>query len=146
MFQHTYFELAGLLNPLPAIRRRLNPYRHRHRIDYRGHPLTVAWTQRAEHALEKRDEPLTVEMQIYFSCVVKKRVLFEREAGDGFVLVNEKLSVAFRAVEAAACEPVMFAESYPERRKLESEGASGMHPRRLLLDYSRGDWYGEFEL
>jgi hypothetical protein len=146
MFQHTYFEFSALLNPFPAIARRLNPYRHKQTIDYRGRPLTVEWTERAERELRRREEPLTAEMQLYFSCVVKKRVLFERPADNGFALVNEKLSVAFHAVEASACDPIEFAQHYPERRRLESSAAARMHPRRLLLDYAAGGWRGEFRI
>jgi len=146
MFRQTYFEPGGLLNPLPALERLLHPYRHRNTIQIAGRSLSVSWTQRAQRELQRRDEPLTVEMQLYFSCVVKKRVLFERRLEKGVEAADGGLRVAFHAVQASACDPVEFAQNYPEKRRMESPAALRMHPRQLLLDFRNHQWQGEFEL
>lgn len=146
MFKQTYFEPAGLLNPLPALERLLHPYTHRSTLQLAGRPLQLCWTRRAQRELQRRRDSLTVEIQLYFSCVVKKRVLFGRPLEYGTEAADGRLRVAFHAVQASACDPVEFAQNYPEKRRMESPAALRMHPRQLLLDFRNNQWQGEFEL
>lgn len=141
--KQSYFAL-GELHPLRILERLLHPYRPLTEVQLLGHPLHISATRRATRALARRKQPLQVEMQLYFSCVVKKRVLFHQDGEYGGESVNDKLSVDFRAVEALACDPVAFAENYPERRQLTSAAAEKMHPSHLYLDYRKGVWYGSF--
>ncbi|HEB58382.1 MAG TPA: hypothetical protein ENJ01_04100 [Gammaproteobacteria bacterium] len=134
------------LNPIYRIGRWLNPFRCRATVSLRNHPLEVVWTRRAERALRRRTAPLFIEMQLYFSCVVKKRVLFHEQPVHDGVTVDERLAVAFRAVEASSCDPVEFARNFPEKRELLSNGARRMHPSRLELDYRNGHWRGAFSV
>ncbi len=141
----SYFAV-GELNPLRMIEHLLNPYQPLVDIDWAGHPLQIACTRRARAAMEGRRQPLGVEMQLYFSCVVKKRVLFhEGGVADG-VQAGDRLEIVFRTVEALSCDPVEFAADYPERRQLTSVAAEKMRPSHLCLDFRRGDWYGEFTI
>ena len=39
-------------------------------------PLMVGWTPRAQLELDHRTQPLYVEMELYFSCMVKKYITF----------------------------------------------------------------------
>lgn len=102
--------------------------------------------------LEQRQTPLLVEMQLYFSCVVKKRVLFHAhdtgdiEQTDEIVRVNDKLHVVFRAVQASSCDPVEFARHYPVKQEFRTRPALKMYPSRLKLDYPQDGWLGEFSI
>jgi hypothetical protein len=145
-FKSSYFELP---NPLELLQRFLNPGVHSGEITLNGKPLSVSWTRRAGKQLERRDHPLLVEMQIYFSCVVKKRVLFHEEGhreGVQSVMLGDRLRIAFRAVQATSCDPVEFAANYPEHHEFESAGATKMHARALRIDYRDGQWQGEFDI
>lgn len=144
-FKQSYFAL-GELHPLRVIERILNPYQALADVEMRGHPLHIETTRRAARALAQRDQPLTVEMQLYFSCVVKKRVIFHEEGEHDEERVTDKLSIVFRPVEALSCDPVAFAANYPERRQLTSSAALKMHPSRLSLDYRQGCWCGSFTI
>ncbi len=144
-FNQSYFAL-GDLHPFRLIERLLHPYQPLAEVKLHGHPLQIIGTRRAAKALAHRDLPLTVEMQLFFSCVVKKRVIFHEEESDTGESANEKLSVDFRAVEALACDPVAFAENYPERRELTSIAAAKMHPSTLSIDFRQGRWYGSFTI
>jgi hypothetical protein len=142
--KNSYFALP---NPLQVLERWLNPATYSAQVNLRGEPLQVSWSRRAERQLQSRVRPLLAEMQLYFSCVVKKRVLFhEHPPGEDLttVTVNERLQVAFRAVEANSCDPLEFAANFPVRREFASSGASRMHPAKLRLDYKGGRWWGEF--
>jgi len=141
--RQSYFAL-GELHPIKIFERLVHPYRPLAMVQLRGHPLHISATSRAVRAMAQRKQPLQVEMQLYFSCVVKKRVLFHETGEDAGETVSDMLRVDFRAVEALACDPVAFAANYPERRQLTSPAATKMHPSRLRIDYRNGNWYGDF--
>ena len=144
--KNSYFEIPS---PFAVIERWLNPQSCQQQLELRGKPLTVSWTKRADRALAQRSQPLLAEMQLYFSCVVKKRVLFHETApGDEMetLAVNDQLHVAFRPVEANSCNPVEFAANHPVRREFGTSGAVKMHPSQLHLDYKSGAWVAEFEV
>ncbi|MFV2032364.1 MAG: hypothetical protein ACC663_07700, partial [Gammaproteobacteria bacterium] len=69
----SYFSIE---NPIRLFDRWINSYCHQSRVQLGGKQLLVKWTERAEDALSNRPGPMVVEMQLYFSCVPKKRVLF----------------------------------------------------------------------
>lgn len=139
----SYFSIG---NPLIILLRWFNPYRYRETINLNGHELQVSWTRRADKALRQRSQPLLVEMQLYFSCVVQKRVLFHTESEHEYVPVSNNLKVCFRPVEALSCAPEHFAKHHPVKRQFSSHAATRMFPTRLSLDHVRGRWQGEFSI
>ena len=144
-YRESYFAL-GELHPLRFIESLFNPYRQLAEAALTGRRLQILATRRAIREQERRRQPLGVEMQLYFSCVVKKRVLFhEGEMPDG-ERVGDNLILVFRPVEALACDPVEFAAGYPERRQFTSSAAGKMHPSHLRLDFRKGDWHGDFAI
>ena len=46
----------------------------------KGKPLLVEWTRAADRELANRDRPLVIELELYFSCLVKKFVHFHDDA------------------------------------------------------------------
>ena len=144
MLSRTYFAFSRNFNLFYVLDRWLNPYSLSQTIELNGRPLKISWTKRAEQILHKRRQPLFVEMQLFFSCVVKKRVLFHDTCEHDSVLVTDKMSVLFRPVEAASCDPVEFAQNFPERRELDSSSAIKMRARSMSVDFVGGEWVGEF--
>jgi hypothetical protein len=143
-YRQSYFAL-GEWHPRRLLQRLLNPYRPLATASLHGHPLTILATGRAARALGRQPSPLTVEMQLYFSCVVKKRVLFHQGEYPAEP-VTEQLRVRFRTVEALSCDPLEFAANYPEGREFDSPATAKMHPSRLYLDRHRGQWQGSFDI
>ncbi len=141
--KQSYFAFG---DPLAWFERKLHPYRHRAGVTLNGHDTEVHWTQRAERAMDRLTQPLRVEMQIYFACVVKKRVLFHEADDLAFTPVNAHLAITFRPVEASSCDPVTFAKNHPERRDMPAPAAGRMHARRLFIDFRKGAWWGDFEI
>lgn len=140
----SYFALPS---PWAWLRARLNPEAERITVQLRDAPLTVSWSRSAARQFARRNGPLLAEMQLYFSCVVKKRVIFHEgppQPGLELVSATERLQVTFRAVESNSCDPLEFAAHFPVRRELDSDGAQRMHPTRLYIDYAGGQWQGEF--
>ena len=141
--QASYFSIT---NPLDIFDRWLNPYRHNVTSRFRGKNIKVAWTQRAEYALSLRTTALIVEMQIYFSCVVKKRVLFHEQLDMELLPITDKISIISRAVQSDTCSAEEFARNYPVKRELTSEAATKMRPRLLQIDYVNQQWLGDFSI
>lgn len=139
----SYFSIN---NPLEIVSRWLNPYRYGAVISLNGHELRVSWTTRADMQMHHAAHPLLVEMQLYFSCVVQKRVLFHAEGEQEYVTINDRLKVCFRPVQALSCAPEDFARHHPVKQQLSSRAAIRMHPRQLQIDYRKGQWQGEFTL
>lgn len=140
----SYFALP---DPVAVIEHWLNPEAYEHILTLRGKPLRISWTRRAERQLRKQSQPLLAEMQLYFSCVVKKRVLFHPSAGEEklqWLVVDDRIKVAFRAVQANSCDPVEFAAHFPVKGEFETLAAVKMHPSHLHLDYQGGQWRGDF--
>ncbi|MBI1425662.1 MAG: hypothetical protein GC149_19715 [Gammaproteobacteria bacterium] len=144
---YSYFGAGDLFAPGRWLDNLLHPYRHTQTCNYQGKPLLIRWTQRAQQALEGRDIPLLVEMQLYFSCMVKKRVLFHSlhdiEEVDTLT-INDNLAIIMRAVQASSCDPEEFARHYPAQRILETPAAKSMQARQLDIDCRHGQWQGAF--
>jgi hypothetical protein len=146
MLNKTYFALSDRFSPFVILDKWFNPFDYTATVDVGGFPLSVLWTERAQRALQKRNRPLIVEMQLYFSCVVKKRTIFHDIYTHNCVKLNDQLCVDFRTVEPTSCDPEEFARFYPEKRELSAPGAKRMHAKRLFIDYKSKEWIGEFSI
>ena len=139
--QAGYFAIES---PWRLLDRWLNRYRYRHTVLHKGREVEVRWTRRAEHALQASPQPLIVELQLYFSCVVKKRVVFHQQADFATTRVNGRLEIAFRPIASRACDPREFALHYPVGKDLSAGPAARMIPRSVEIDFRRGAWEGQF--
>ena len=64
--------------------------------------LDIRLTAAAERALSWRTPPLVAEMELLFSCLFRKRLLF-RERADPATPVNDYLAVRFRPIMTRRC-------------------------------------------
>ena len=139
--QTGYFSIK---NPLQLFDRWLNPYRHKDSIVIRGKKMDIMYSRRAEKALQQRSHPLIAELQLYFTCVVQKRVNFHEQSDFDTITANPKLKIAYHTVQSSECEPVEFAEKHPVKKELNSKGANSMRPSLFQIDYKNGQWLGDF--
>ncbi len=102
-------------------------------------------SRRAERELARQARPLVVEVELYFSCLIRKRVYFPPAAhADARPLstTHGKLQVFFRPVMGQACaipadgKPVLTA--FPLQKDL------AFTPRWLRLDFKAGRWQGDY--
>ena len=110
--------------------------------------LIVEWTPRAQRELDRRTHPLYVEMELYFSCMVKKYIHFlERPRNAAPVYLNEKFAVYFRPVTSTECSMDLAADlgRQPEI-ELHNETVSRMLPKRIYVDFKNRRWIGEYWL
>ena len=133
------------MGPRP-VNRIFNAYKYSEEATVNHTHFVVRYTRRAKNALESRKQRLIIEMQIYFSCVVQKRVLFHDTFEYDTTPINDKISVALRVVESTSCEPHYFANNHPVRREFTSDGARKMKARELMIDFKNNRWVGEFKI
>ena len=113
-----------------------------------GRDVSVEWTDAAASELARRPRPLVVELELYFSCLVKKFVHFHEEAGGReTVAANDKLRLYFRPVTSTACS-FEVAERLGRQPEIDlhSAAVSKIAPRRVSIDFARGAWQGHYSL
>ena len=111
-----------------------------------GKAVSIEWSKTAARELTKRSQPLIVEIELYFSCMVKKLVNFHESAnGKELIHVNEKLSLIFRPVTSTACtlEEGDALGRQPEV-DLDSKISKKFTPRHIKIDFTYGKWQGKF--
>lgn len=109
-------------------------------------PFDLRLTDRARRALQGRDDPLVVEMELYFSCLIRKRVLFPEQPHDGARAQDVEqagLALYFRPVMTRACSMDAVGD-HPDLIALPMTREGAFQPRWLRLDYRHGQWEGEF--
>lgn len=113
-----------------------------------GRNVAVEWTDAAARELARRPRPLVIELELYFSCLVKKFVHFREEAGDRkTVAASDKLLLYFRPVTSTACsfEVAERMGRQPEM-ELHGEAVARIAPKTVSIDYARGSWQGRYSL
>lgn len=139
--QASYFTIE---NPKRVLERWFNRFQYCRIVRINQRAVEVKWTARAERELRQLDQGLVVELQLYFSCVIKKRVLFYAGSGFDAIRVNDSIGLTFRSIASAVCDPREFATSYPQGKDLSSGKAARMVPRTVEIDFRQGGWEGQF--
>ncbi len=108
--------------------------------------IRVQLTNRAVKALQKQSTPVYIGLELYFSCLVKKRIVaFDRRPGREVFRIDDKLFMYFRPVQSKSCNihelkgansPVLIDFSVVKRRAL--------IPKYVEIDYKKGRWTGDF--
>jgi len=112
-------------------------------IEIDGRSVNVALSKAANTALAQRDVPLLAEMELYFSCLIRKQVRF-RDADDNTATpFNEQLHIGFRPVMTKVCGKDYEGDE-PPLTDFPIVNARAYVPRWLHIDYCRGQWQGEF--
>lgn len=116
-------------------------------LDWGGASLRLRLTPAAARALAARDRPLLVELELYFSCLIRKRVRFPASAGPAVLRARlaPSLEVAFRPVTGRHCR-LDEAPGPPALEAFPLARVAAFRPRWLWLDCRRGRWRGEFGL
>lgn len=116
-------------------------------VSINGKPVRVEWTAAAARALDAREAPLFVELELYFSCLVKKFVHFREDArGYQTATAHDKLRLFFRPVTSTACTWEV-AERLGRQPEMEIDSAALRHvaPRHVRIDYVDGKWVGSYD-
>lgn len=115
-------------------------------ITLNGRAVVVELTDSAARELAAQTTPLFVELELYFSCLVKKFVHFRADSrGKPTVTAHGKLQLYFRPVTSTACtfEVAERLGRQPEM-EIESEALTHVAPKRVFIDRVAGAWHGSF--
>ncbi len=128
--------------------RRLASNAHSGTIELRGKRMRVNVSESAVQALLDRDAPLLVELELYFSCLVRKQVRFtappEKPSTDAeCARILRGLYANFRAVTTAHCR-IDETDGKPPVETLPVKRPDLFVPDWLKIDFRRGRWLGEY--
>jgi hypothetical protein len=113
-------------------------------IEIDGKPVEVFTSREADSVLSRRTLPLTVEMELFFSYPLRKKIRFmvEERKGPHPVHITEKLSVSFRPLTQKNCSKD-DAEQHPVM-DFPIVKTQPYIPKWLNIDFRFGHWLGEF--
>jgi hypothetical protein len=115
-------------------------------VEILGKKVLVEWSSSAERQMKSLAEPLLVEMELYFSCLIRKAVRFGGDAqAEKFVSAGPRLKIGFRPVMTKACNVRDF-EVEPPVEDFPIVKPEAFVPKRLSIDYKGGRWSGDFFL
>ena len=115
-------------------------------IEILGKKVMVEWSASADKKLQELAEPLLVEMELYFSCLIRKAVRFGGDAqAANFTSAAPRLKIGFRPVMTKVCKLSDF-EGDPPLEDFPIVKPEAFVPKRLAIDYKGGKWLGEFFL
>ena len=112
-------------------------------ITFLDKTLEVHITRAAERALAARAMPLMAEMELLFSCLIRKRVRFSEQVADDATLASERLAVRFRPVMTRVCN-VAEVGGTPPLDDFPITDPKPYVPRWLSIDFRKGAWTGDF--
>lgn len=105
--------------------------------------LEIRISPAAERALAARATPLLAEMELLFSCLIRKRVRFSERVADDAIQACEGLAVRFRPVMTRVCA-VSDVGGAPPLEDFPIADPRPYVPRWLSIDFRQGAWRGEF--
>jgi len=109
-----------------------------------GKKILVEWSPAADKTMREMKAPLMVEMELYFSCLIRKAVRFGAEATPRYsASITPQLTVSFRPIVTKACS-VSEVEGEPPVEDFQLVKPEAFVPKKLSIDYKRGQWVGEF--
>ena len=113
-------------------------------VSFHGRDLAVRLTRAAEKALHERQSPLKVELELFFSCLIRKRVRFPEGDGNGQgyqPAAGGRLQFRFRPVMTQQCSVT----EEPELAPFPIADPGPFVPHWVQIDYRPGvGWEGEF--
>jgi len=112
-------------------------------ITLAGKSVEIRLSAAANAALAQRTTPLLAEMELLFSCLIRKKVRFHEQGVEAGILVSKVLSVRFRPVMTRACS-VSATNGSPPVDDFPIVNVRPYVPHWLTIDYRRGQWLGEF--
>ncbi|MCU7940744.1 MAG: hypothetical protein KZQ64_16130 [gamma proteobacterium symbiont of Bathyaustriella thionipta] len=126
----------------------INPLSFSKTVRINGKPLCIEWTNRADSALRKRKYPLNIEMELYFSGMIKKMVIFHdspknKIEQDKLHSITRQMKVWFHPVTSG----VFKMGDAPHQQSMIDVEIINLHnyyPKKLNIDFRNDRWEGHF--
>jgi hypothetical protein len=123
------------------------------KFEMMGKDVRFEISSRAQQQLKKRVQPLFIEMELYFSCLLRKQLRIRDhsnpELGEqvekGFsIVLTDNLHISFRPVMTRSCSVSSCDGDRPPLSDFPIEKPQSYIPRWLKLDFRNGQWCGDF--
>lgn len=104
-------------------------------------------TKQAQNRLAGLGEPLNVELEMYFSCLIRFRVVFPEQPQPDYLPLNsgnDKLKVFFHPIMTKHCGIEEIRGHDPDTETFPIRKPEKFIPKWLKLDYRNHQWVGEF--
>ena len=109
-----------------------------------GKSVEVHLSHSAIKVLENRTKILCVEMELYFSCMVRKQVRILESMNTKLVApIGDNLVIGFRPVMTKSCS-VSDTEGKPPVTDFPIKKPENYIPSWLKLDFKNNNWTGSF--
>lgn len=112
-------------------------------VELAGRRIQVHITSAAEARLQERDTPLVAEMELFFSCLIRKKVRFHDDAATDATPVTDTLHASFRPVMTRHCS-LDYEGDEPPMTEFPIVKETPFVPKWLRVDHRDGAWTGEF--
>ena len=121
-------------------------------IDLKGKRIDVEITDVALTVLNRSDSPILAELELYFSCLIRKKINFRDQGNEeDCVPVIDNLNFRYRPVMTRVCGKdyeTEFAESAgtkePPLTDFPIKNIKPYIPTWVKIDFRNGQWKGEF--
>lgn len=118
-------------------------------IEMMGKTIQVDISRSAEKQLNNRALPLYIEMELYFSCLLRKELRIYEIARDRIeerfsAKLSDSLEISFRPVMTKSCSVSSCEGEEPTLSDFPIEKPKSYIPKWLKLDYKKGEWCGDF--
>lgn len=128
--------------------RRLAAKSHAGVIELSGKQVFIDMTADAVEACSASSVPIACELELYFSCLVRKQLRFTEGTGltpgdDSHAAVIPGFSVSFRAVTTQTCS-IDSAGDKPPVETMPIHKPERFVPDWIRIDYRAGQWLGEY--
>ncbi|HBR86872.1 MAG TPA: hypothetical protein DEA65_03420 [Candidatus Marinimicrobia bacterium] len=108
------------------------------------HPVVIYLGEGAKAVLAERTTPLVVELELYFSCLIRKRVLFPKELPrEEDIVVDEGVALRFHPVMTRECK-LHEARPDPELETFPIVDGDRFFPKWVSLNHDARGWSGDF--
>ena len=118
-------------------------------VEMMGKKIQVEISKHAERQLSDRKKPLFVEMELYFSCLLRKEIRIresvrEKLDEDFSVQLSDILHISFRPVMTKSCSVASCEGKKPPLSDFPIKKTQSYVPKWLKLDFKKGEWCGDF--
>ncbi|HHJ36193.1 MAG TPA: hypothetical protein ENJ87_10555 [Gammaproteobacteria bacterium] len=118
-------------------------------IEMMGKQIQVEVSKKAEQQLSQRATPLFVEMELYFSCLLRKEIRIREHARDEVdgaftARLSDNVHISFRPVMTKSCSIESCDGESPPLSDFPIEKPQSYVPKWLKLDFKKGEWCGDF--
>ena len=118
-------------------------------LEILGRAIRFEISKTASKLLKERKAPLFVEMELYFSCLLRKEIRIREAAREESLeqfsaRFSDVLHVSFRPVMTKSCSVSSCAGGSPPLSDFPIEKPQSYVPKWLKLDYKKGEWCGDF--